>query len=173
MHNPIHLFKFIMKTQLFLKHRYLPKLQAVSAKGVNNKFSYGKLKSLFPVWVKQLGQRISGTLGAEPVVLSDSGVLCKGWRGTPLPLLPDIRHTEIKIGELDTLLSKYGIAKKTGGEVTLYPGPNKKANRYLDNQYKRIIKRAGGYFEWVPVEDLAVNSDVEKRMKLVIKWSII
>lgn len=64
----------------------------------------------------------------------------KGFFGTPLPLIPDIRSCEVKEGELGRLLEAFGVKRKFNRTVTLHKGPNSKANRYLIFQYKRMFK---------------------------------
>jgi hypothetical protein len=64
----------------------------------------------------------------------------KGFYGTPLPLIPDIRKSEVSEGVVGTLLETFGMTKRFGRQVTLSKGPNRKANRYLVHQYNRLIK---------------------------------
>jgi hypothetical protein len=68
----------------------------------------------------------------------------KGFYGSPLPLIPDIRESEVSEGIVSTLLSAFGISKRFGRVVTLTQGPNKRLNRYLVHQYKRLIKSIDG-----------------------------
>jgi hypothetical protein len=68
----------------------------------------------------------------------------KGFYGTPLPLIPDIRSSEVVDGVFSTLLESLGVRRKFDRNVVLYRGPNKKANRYLIFQYKRMIKTLEG-----------------------------
>jgi hypothetical protein len=68
----------------------------------------------------------------------------KGFYGTPLPLIPDIRTSEVNEGVVGTLLEAFGIVKKFGRIVTLYQGPNRRSNRYLVFQYNRLIKTIDG-----------------------------
>jgi hypothetical protein len=68
----------------------------------------------------------------------------KGYFGTPLPLIPDIRKSEVSDGVIGILLEALGVAKKFDQRVTLHQGPNKRLNRYLVFQYKRLIKSIGG-----------------------------
>jgi len=68
----------------------------------------------------------------------------KGFYGTPLPLIPDIRKSEVSEGIVGTLLEAFGVAKRFDRQVTLSQGPNKRANRYLVYQYNRLIKSIDG-----------------------------
>jgi hypothetical protein len=68
----------------------------------------------------------------------------KGFFGTPLPLIPDIRKSVVDKGVVSMLLETFGIIKRFDRRVTLIKGPNKKANRYLIKQYKRLIKSIDG-----------------------------
>ncbi|HYT40827.1 MAG TPA: hypothetical protein VEP90_00645, partial [Methylomirabilota bacterium] len=68
----------------------------------------------------------------------------KGFYGTPLPLIPDIRKCEVSEGIVGTLLNAFGVSKRFGREITLHQGPNKRLNRYLVFQYKRLIKSIDG-----------------------------
>jgi hypothetical protein len=68
----------------------------------------------------------------------------KGFFGTPLPLIPDIRKTEVGLGLVGTLLEALGVSKKFERVVTLRKGPNKRINRYLIFQYRRLIKSING-----------------------------
>ena len=68
----------------------------------------------------------------------------KGFYGTPLPLIPDIRKSEVSEGAVGALLDAFGVSKRFERVVTLQKGPNKKSNRYLVFQYKRLIKSIDG-----------------------------
>jgi hypothetical protein len=68
----------------------------------------------------------------------------KGFYGTPLPLIPDIRTSDVSEGIVGKLLEAFGVRKKFGRTVTLYQGPNKRSNRYLVIQYNRLIKSIDG-----------------------------
>jgi hypothetical protein len=68
----------------------------------------------------------------------------KGYYGLPLPLIPDIRSTEVKEGTVGKLLEAFGVKKKYDRQIELQKGPNKKANRYLIWQYTRLIKTLEG-----------------------------
>ncbi|HYT43850.1 MAG TPA: hypothetical protein VEP90_16035 [Methylomirabilota bacterium] len=68
----------------------------------------------------------------------------KGFFGTPLPLIPDVRKTEVFEGVVGLLLESLGVNKRFERIVTLYKGPNKRLNRYLVCQYKRLIKSIDG-----------------------------
>jgi hypothetical protein len=68
----------------------------------------------------------------------------KGFYGTPLPLIPDIRSSEVSVGLVGKLLDAFGISKKFERLVSLKQGPNKRMNRYLVYQYKRLIKSIDG-----------------------------
>jgi hypothetical protein len=68
----------------------------------------------------------------------------KGFYGTPLPLIPDIRKSEVSEGVVGSLLESFGITKKFGRLVVLHQGPNKRSNRYLVFQYQRLIKSLNG-----------------------------
>lgn len=71
--------------------------------------------------------------------LSDGQPVNKGFVGTSLPLLPNIRRADVKIGSLDFYLKLFGVSKRVGGTITLSGGPNRRANRYLRVQYMRMI----------------------------------
>jgi hypothetical protein len=68
----------------------------------------------------------------------------KGFYGTPLPLIPDIRKSEVSEGVVGQLLEALGVSKKFESIVTLQKGPNKRHNRYLGYQYRRLIKSIDG-----------------------------
>src|SRR5260221_6039380 len=68
----------------------------------------------------------------------------KGYFGTPLPLIPDIRKCEVNEGVVGLLLDALGVSKRFERIVTLHQGPNKKSNRYLTFQYERLIKSIEG-----------------------------
>jgi hypothetical protein len=68
----------------------------------------------------------------------------KGFYGTSLPLIPDIRTSEVSLGLAGKLLEAFGVSRKFGRTVTLYQGPNRRANRYLVFQYNRLIKSIDG-----------------------------
>jgi hypothetical protein len=68
----------------------------------------------------------------------------KGFFGPPLPLIPDIRKSEVSEGVVGQLLEALGVSKRFERVVTLSKGPNKRSNRYLVYQYKRLIKSIDG-----------------------------
>jgi hypothetical protein len=70
----------------------------------------------------------------------------KGFFGTPLPLIPDVRKSEVGEGVVGQLLEALGVShiKKFKRVVTLKRGPNKRINRYLIYQYTRLIKSIDG-----------------------------
>jgi hypothetical protein len=68
----------------------------------------------------------------------------KGFFGAPLPLIPDVRKTEVETGIVGLLLEAFGVNKTFERTVNLYKGPNKKFNRYLVFQYKRLINSIDG-----------------------------
>lgn len=113
---------------------------------LNAKFSFGKFQSDLALWAGTLGRRICAkpALPSEPAVLKDRDVLKGGYRGTPLPILPDIRKAEVDVGTSTPWLLEYGINKMEGKEIRLFPGPNKKLNRYLTHEYNRMISIIGG-----------------------------
>jgi len=106
-----------------------------------------------PVKVRQPAKMVSRsdlsrTRPAEELeeLFSDK-TLCfnsKGFFGTPLPLIPDIRKSEVVDGYVGQLLEAFGVSKKFNRVVTLHQGPNKRLNRYLVFQYKRLIKSIDG-----------------------------
>lgn len=144
-----------MKKLFFKNHRL------ASARPTFTAFSYGKLKRLFPLWIEQLQQRIKSTANKEPLTITGKGALHGSWHGTPLPLLPNIRMTTVKIGEFEPELGEFGIDRKVGGEITLYPGPNKKMNRHLDRQYSRAITAIGGEITKTQIPALPTASSSE------------
>jgi hypothetical protein len=64
--------------------------------------------------------------------------------GPPLPLISDIRKSEVSEGVVGTLLEALGVIRKFERVVTLYAGPNRRSNRYLVHQYNRLIKSING-----------------------------
>lgn len=68
----------------------------------------------------------------------------KGFYGSPLPLIPDIRSSDVTEGLVGGLLETFGVRKRFGRIVTLYQGPNRRANRYLVIHYNRLIKSIDG-----------------------------
>jgi hypothetical protein len=61
-----------------------------------------------------------------------------------MPLLRSILRSEVIDGAIGKLLETFGVTKKFDRRVILSRGPNKKANRYLVFQYKRLIKTIEG-----------------------------
>jgi hypothetical protein len=86
----------------------------------------------------------------------------KGFYGTPLPLIPDVRKTEVSQGIVGTLLEALGVGKKFERVVTLSQGPNKRLNRYLVYQYTRLIKSIDGTL---------VRGDVNKASHVIWKYN--
>jgi hypothetical protein len=81
----------------------------------------------------------------EKILLSnDVRFSDKGFYGTPLTLIPDVRKIEVEEGIVGQLLEAFGVGKTFERVVTLYKGPNKNLNRYLVYQYKRLIKSIDG-----------------------------
>jgi hypothetical protein len=68
----------------------------------------------------------------------------KGFYGTPLPLIPDIRKSEVSEGFVSDVLQMFGVKKSFDRRVTLFQGPNKRSNRYLVFHYKRMIEAIDG-----------------------------
>jgi hypothetical protein len=68
----------------------------------------------------------------------------KGFYGTSLPLISDIRKSEVSVGIVGALLEAYGVKRKFERTVTLHAGPNRKSNRYLVHEYNRLIKAMNG-----------------------------
>jgi hypothetical protein len=68
----------------------------------------------------------------------------KGYFGTPLPLIPDIRRCEVEDGIVGKLLQAFGVKKSFNRKVTLFGGPNHRKNRYLRIHYTRLIQSIGG-----------------------------
>lgn len=64
--------------------------------------------------------------------------------GLPLPLFPDISKAEVTVGVIDKVLHVLGISKKKGTTVSLWKGPNGRANRYLNHEYMRMVSTWGG-----------------------------
>jgi hypothetical protein len=84
----------------------------------------------------------------------------KGFCGLPLMFIPNIRKSEVNIGTTSKILNFFGINKKLGTSVTLYLGPNKKANRYLKYQYIRLIRSIGGRILYEKVFSEACNKTI-------------
>lgn len=63
--------------------------------------------------------------------------------GLPLPLLPDISTSHVAIGGDNPVLKAYEISQRKDTCVTLFKGPNRKANRYLKWQYIRMLRSMG------------------------------
>jgi hypothetical protein len=93
---------------------------------------------------------LSGTRSVDEIrkMKADKTIVfgSKGFYGTPLPLIPDIRKSEVSEGAVGILLEALGVShiKKFERYVTLTQGPNKRSNRYLRIQYKRLIKSIDG-----------------------------
>lgn len=155
--------------KIFTDRELLQGVTNVTKKKLVNNFSYGKYKSDLANWAISrpppilstmcastcgrrggVRKRMTKSLSKEPFVLKDKKDLMKGYLGTPLPLLPDISKAEITIGQANPALEEFGIVSKEDGEVRLYPGPNKKLNRYLNVQYSRMIKVIGGEIKYPP-----------------------
>jgi hypothetical protein len=83
----------------------------------------------------------------EPTKLSDENhKKHKGFYGTSLPLIPNIRNSIVEVGSVNPLLFLFGIQKRKGTTVTLFTGPNGAPNKYLRYQYRRAILSIGGTF---------------------------
>jgi hypothetical protein len=68
----------------------------------------------------------------------------KGFAGTSLMLFPNVRETEVELGEKGSWFKLFGIDKRIGTIITMYLGPNRRTNRYLTFQYIRLFKSIGG-----------------------------
>jgi hypothetical protein len=88
----------------------------------------------------------ANTREARASLLKDKDICFgnKGFYGTPLPLIPDIRSCDVMDGTVGKLLEAFGVKKKFGRIVTLNKGPNRRSNRYLVLQYIRLIKSLDG-----------------------------
>src|SRR6266550_5603250 len=107
----------------------------------------GKKKAKLPANLVSRGD-LSHTRTEEErnKLLSDKTVRFgdKGYFGTPLPLIPDIRKCVVSEGKIGKLLDALGVAKRFERVVTLSAGPNRRSNRYLKFQYDRLIKSIDG-----------------------------
>lgn len=86
--------------------------------------------------------------------MSDSAIKVRPGRflSTPLPLFADIRSASVEVGKLSKFFSWFGISLKEGGRVSLFKGPNGRANRYLRFQYIRMLKALGAKIEFASVK---------------------
>jgi hypothetical protein len=112
-------------------------------KGAEHK-EYGRISNakLLPFF-DWLSGKVSRTVTSavkkevEPVRLVDGKLLdqeedarrLKGFYGTSLPLIPNIRNSSVDVGYVDPNLLIYGITKRKGTTVTLETGPNRALNR--------------------------------------------
>jgi hypothetical protein len=94
----------------------------------------------------------------------------KTFCGTPLRLIPNIRDTDIDLGEGHEILEAFGIKRRTGTVVTLFQGPNRRLNRYLAYQYKRLILSIGGSIH--TRTELVKEFDRIKKTRYV-KWATV
>lgn len=77
----------------------------------------------------------------QPSMMAGSGG-CK-FLGLPFPLLPDISTSHVAVGGDNPVLKPYGISQREDTVVSLFQGPNRKANRYLKWQYIRMLSSIG------------------------------
>jgi hypothetical protein len=94
----------------------------------------------------------------------DSG---KGFAGTALKLFPNVRQTKIKLGEEDSWFRLFGINKKVGTVITMHLGPNRRLNRYLTFQYKRLFASIKGEVLGYTVWNKALNASTKVKY---VKW---
>lgn len=112
----------------------------------NRKHS-GKMDKVIAGTTPKLKKTLGSRLREEPFVLEPSEMAGGGggkFLGLPLPLLPDISKSIVEVGEEHSLLKIYGIEQRNGTKVSLFRGPNRKANRYLRYQYSRMLEAIGG-----------------------------
>jgi hypothetical protein len=93
----------------------------------------------------------------------------KDFCGLPLRFLPDIRKSDIILGEGNKFLKLFGLSKRTWSIMTFYKGPNKKLNRYLNFQYTRLVKSIGGQIKTDKVYSKLLNRNVVTRS---IIWKV-
>nr|YP_009722330.1 hypothetical protein [Morchella importuna]QGN66732.1 hypothetical protein [Morchella importuna] len=135
------------------------------------------LKMCLMDWTQGLAKAMITAQERSPITLAGKGDRTgKGWNGTSLPLLPNISGADVKVGTLQKILQSFGINKKENGEVTLNPGPNYRANRYLIRQYKRMTWAIGGIskrhdgIEWtIKIKEIDKNKLNRKERKKIKK----
>lgn len=81
--------------------------------------------------------------------------------GLPFPLLPDISTSQVAVGGDNPVLKTYGINQRKDTCVTLFKGPNRKANRYLKWQYIRMLRSIGATLNPGQDGELQVKTDFD------------
>lgn len=93
------------------------------------------------------------------------------YMNTSLPLLPNVRKTEIKAGDENKFKLSFDVSNRT---VKLYGCMNSRHNRYLKSQYARMLKSLGCFTEWkgfpiykngVPVVDSKGNPQIKSYLE--------
>lgn len=95
----------------------------------------------------KLKEIIRSRIGQPPILMKPSEMAGGGggkFLGLPLPLLPDISVSTVTVGEENEVLKVYGISQRANTEISLFKGPNRKANRYLKHQYIKMLESIGG-----------------------------
>lgn len=95
-----------------------------------------------------------------PLEISADVKQSKGFCGLPLNFIPNIRKSEVSSGNPSKLLNLFGINQKDGTTIKLFRGPNKKVNRYLKHQYKRLVQSIGGRIKIEKVYSESLNAHV-------------
>lgn len=117
-----------------------------------NAFSYSNLKGLVGKHFDKMSRIISNVVAKdappfEVGVGSGTSIKSGRYRNTPLPLLPNIRKAEVKVGEPNLFMKLFGIKQKVNTKVELYEGANKRSNRYLRRCYTRMLKDIGAGYD--------------------------
>lgn len=105
----------------------------------------------------------------RPRKIDASHPSAKGFAGTSLKLLPNVRDSKIELGDPHEWFKLFGINKRVGTIITMYLGPNCRQNRYLTFQYKRLFKSIGGSVELGTDWDSELNKAVVKKY---VKWAV-
>jgi hypothetical protein len=80
----------------------------------------------------------------EPKEICTDDDAGNGFAGTALKLFPNVRETKIELGGESPWFKIFGIDKRVGTVITMFKGPNNRLNRYLTNQYIRLVKSIRG-----------------------------
>jgi hypothetical protein len=91
----------------------------------------------------------------------------KGFCGTTLRLLPNVRDSKVDLGEHSSWFKLFGMDKRLGTKLYMYLGPNIRLNRYLSYQYERMFKSIDGSIQ----RETHLNAETNITfIKKSVKW---
>jgi len=78
---------------------------------------------------------------------------------TPWVRVPNVRDFHIDLGKLDLFWALFGISKRLSVKITIEPYKNKKINRYVEHQIRRLYKarESGNARLYFLIADLAIK----------------